>query len=120
MLTSLKEQIKNILEWIRTKNYVSYGTAITITSYNSASNSYTIPKDGIIRLFCWYTSGNYIAINVADADGTNANSFQIMSTGTAHRIIPIPVFKGQKVWVGPNNGSNNAAEYIPFVVGGTP
>lgn len=91
-----------------------YGTGTGITSYGAASNYYTCPSNGIVRIQCYYTNGNWINAHVANADGTNEIEFQQCSSGVGHRMIAVPVFKGQRVWI-TQNGSNNNAIFYPYI-----
>lgn len=95
------------------KGYTGWDANINITSYTSSSDPYIAPKDGMVRLTCYYTNGNYIAVNIMNKEGTYIG-FQLKATGSAYVMLPIPVFKGQKMYVSANNGSSNTAVFIGY------
>lgn len=118
-MLNVKKFFCNILEWISRRNYVDYKDEdrISIASYSSASNLFTVPADGLIRLECNYRGGSYILLNdesssiVLQGSSGSANS-------AGNTIICIPVFKGQKFFVTRSN-TYSYAYFIPYRVGST-
>ena len=106
----LKAIFDEILPWRRP---TGYGTSVDITSYNSSSNMYTCPSDGVIRIQCTYRSNAYITLNNEDGEGLA----QCSSTGNANMggnlLSSTPVFTGMKVYV-VNNSTYNYAHFIPY------
>lgn len=98
--------------------YSGYGGEVEITSYTSASNSYTAPSNGMVRIFCNYRAGLYIGAFVRNADGTNEVQIQCSNAGSNHignTIAVIPVFKGQLIRIQANNTQYNHAYFVPFI-----
>lgn len=117
MKASLKELISKMTDWIKVKNYTGYDSEVEITSYSSSSNYYTAPKDGIVKMHSYYTNGNYVGCTVLNSDGTNGQAYSVRSANT-HVQVPVPIFKGQRVYVHYNSGSGNHVYFVGFKVGG--
>ena len=110
--------IDRALAWVSDHAWRGYGGTTNIEGYTTKANAYVFPSDGIIRIQCRYTSGNYIGCTVCNADGTNEFVVQIGSEGTSMKMTAFPVFKGQKAWRSSNNGTNNFIEFHPFINAG--
>ena len=118
----LKEWMKKVNEWISARNYTGYGTYTGITDYGSASNSFVVPSDGMIKLIIQYQSNRWVRAIVRNSDDSNEQTFQISNCGSANHVggtqTAIPVFKGQKIYV-LRGGNDSYCDYIPFVGGGS-
>lgn len=114
----LKEWIAKVSEWVKNKSYTGYGTYTGITNYNSTSNSFVVPKDGMIKLIISYYSNRWVRAIVRNSDDTNEQTFQISNCGSANHVggtqTTIPVFKGQKIYV-LRGGNDSYVDFIPFV-----
>lgn len=109
--------IDRALAWVSDHAWKGYGTAIDISSYNTSSNKYTVPSDGIVKLICNYRSTAYIAVKICNSDDSGEQTYQIGAAGSATEYLCIPVFKGQKVYRSANNGAggNNFVNYFPYI-----
>lgn len=85
------------------------GDPINLIPYNSASNAYTAPEDGLVTVDVAGTSGNNVTINI---DGINFISVAGISGST--QTLTIPVYKGMIMYTRFNVGNNNYARYRPF------
>lgn len=105
--------INRALAYFASHHWNGYGSGEQIISHTS-TNKYTVPGDGIIRVWCNYRSGNYVQVTISNSDGTNPQEFHQASGGTGQMSIAVPVFKGQKVWTIANNGLYNYVTFIPY------
>lgn len=91
-----------------------YGTAVNITSYNSNTNMYTCPSDGIVKCEGNYRSTSYMQIFNEDgvcileavSNGTNNNA------GTS--ITSMPVYAGMELYCVQSSNNYNYAYFVPY------
>lgn len=89
-----------------------YGTAVSLASYTSSSNQYSVPQDGLLKVVCTYRSNSYVIAYVNNtlmaemASPSNANAAGNIATS-------IPVYKGQKVYIN-RSSTYSTVDFIPF------
>lgn len=119
-MLNLKKALTVLMTWVKSKNYVGYDFAnlVDITSYNSQSNLFTCPADGMIKMESNYRQGSYTIL--MEGSGVAVAEGAAPSAGNAggSTIICTQVYKGQKFYVtrGANNYGN--AYFIPYKLGG--
>ena len=118
-MLDVKKTLNRIISWISNREYAykGYGTAVDISGYTSASDPYTCPKDGLMRINCNYRSGSYI-MGYVDNDlmieGAAGSSVGMQG----NNIMTVPVFKGQKLYI-TRSSTYSFAHFIPFMGGGS-
>ncbi len=102
-----------------TKNGSIVDEQVSIINYNSSSNRYTIPKDGLVRITAGSAQANSIFAQIYNSDDTNvwyAATASASSVGMATNTTTlIPVFKGQKLQITKNGTSTStSAVFYPY------
>ena len=85
-----------------------FEASVNLMSYTSASNAYTIPKDGWLLAVTNANTDNQLVVNI---DGTNLFS---LAGGSKVQTIPVPVTAGMVVYVSTNTGSQNGLSYRAY------
>ena len=114
MSTGLVDQA---LGYVADHAWKQFGTPISIYSYNTAANAYTVPSDGIIRLYAKNNTGHdFVGVRVCNSDGSNEIGFVGHCASTSWTgIYAVPVFKGQKVYRYTSSQSDNDVQFIPYI-----
>ena len=85
------------------------GTAVDISGYNTASNKYTCPSDGYIRVRSGSAVGNVIAV---DVDGIDVWTCCIATNKSAYNSMFVRA--GMQVYVYVNEGTGTFARFSPL------
>lgn len=87
---------------------ITWGTPVQLNSYSSASNPFTCPHDGFVRISA-QGSGAYAAIHVV---GLSYNFSQAVSYGSLTQMNTVPVFAGMQIWI--ESVGTSASYYFPI------
>jgi len=118
-IVGTRDTVERLVEWAQSRDYVGldWSQQVDITTYNSSSNLYTVPTDGVIRIECNYRQNSYTQL--LDADGHSyAQASAPGSTGLVGAVvITTPVYKGQKFYIGRSNNGYGGGYFIPYILG---
>ena len=106
---------KALIVKILSKMHSGYGTKVNISTYNSASNAYTAPSDGLLQIVSNYRATSYVIGYVNNELVVEASS-PSSGNATGNTVSSVPVFKGQKIYV-TRSSTYSYAYFIPFVGG---
>lgn len=99
----------------------SYGSAQDVSSYNSASNRYTFPSDGLLRVESSYRASSYALAHVYNADGVELFIIEESSAKTemmGNQSNCVPVFAGMSAYFERNGSVPYGSMYfIPRIIG---
>ena len=105
-LNDLKGQVDSLNSKITAH---TVGTAVDISGYNTASNKYTCPSDGYIRVRSGSAVGNVIAV---DVDGIDVWTCCIATNKSAYNSMFVRA--GMQVYVYVNEGTGTFARFSPL------
>lgn len=117
MVIDVKVLLGKINNWILSKDYKGYGSSVNLASYTSSSNTYTVPRDGVVILNCTYRSGSYLML-YADGILVGEQSTPAAYNAQGNNVVTVPVVKGQKLYVTISSAYSTAV-FRPYNVGGT-
>lgn len=92
---------------------------VNVLSYDTSGNTYTAPKDGLIRITCGAAQANSIVGRILNPDDTAvwyaALGSPSAQSAATNNSVTIPIFKGQKFYLTKSGSSTStAAIYYPF------
>lgn len=93
----------------------SYGSAQDVSSYNSASNRYTFPSDGLLRVESSFRASSYALAHVYNADGTELFIIEESSAKTemmGNQSNCVPVFAGMSAYFERNSSVPYGSMYF--------
>lgn len=103
--TDVQDAIDEVVDYVKAN---TVGTVVDLSSYATASNKYTFPKDGYIYI---YNNGSGSGVSISDANDT---AFIEPGTASAYNTVSLFVKAGLKVYVNNNQGAGNRFEYHPL------
>ena len=95
------------------------GTAVTLTSYTSSSNPYTVSHDGKVQVTCGYQSANAMTCYILNPSKSGVWYGVVSSGATANsqgsNTLTLPVYAGQKIYVSKSGSSTTSTVvYYPY------
>ena len=95
----------------------SFGSAVSIVSYSTSDNPYTIPSHGIVTANLYYANSNVIAIIVGGVEVIRLSNNGGAPNDASGNAASCPVYKGQKAIVqrGGPNATSCTAYFRPYV-----
>lgn len=89
-------------------------SAVTeLVSYDSSSNAYTLPSDGLIRIICAATASNKIALCTINKQGSINELSVLFGTTSGQLSCSTYLKKGMKVFF-TVTGTGNQVNFYPF------
>ena len=109
--------LNTLAQIAKRKDYSSLGAWQDITSYNTQSNLFTVPNDGLVRVFCSYRSGSYGRASLSNGETLLQISAPTNSGLQGNNVVTAQVIKGQKIYCEVAN-SYSSVQYAPYILGG--
>lgn len=101
------------------KKYKGYGSYVNLNAYNSSSNKYIIPTDGIVFITGYWEQGTYVLGHICDKNGTNILGMNVGSPSNGNNATNptniAPVFAGMQVWYESNKADKISVLFFPYV-----
>ena len=108
-------RLYTLLKTLAQKYYTGIGTWQDITSYSTQSNLFTVPNDGLVKVFCSYRSGSYGRANFSNGEAFLQISAPSNSGLQGNNVVTAQVIKGQKIYCEVANSYSNV-QYAPYIL----
>lgn len=98
---------------ISSGKYSGYGSPVSLMAYNSESNTYTVPENGLVTLITTPTNARVGVRNLNYPTGSNYMAMARGDTGVGG-MVTVPVLKGDRMFYTVLSGGAESFTFVPY------